>query len=203
MDQFPNIDVPTVVVTDGLPRRQPRDRRAEVTKKIEEAVNTVAGISSLFSRSYEGSSVVIIEFNLDVDGRKAADDVREKVSLIRPLLRDEVKDPRISRFDPASQPIFNVAMLAARRQHQRAGPDHLGHPGAAKAHGERARRGLGQRHRRRGAPDQDPLRPAAMEAAGWASTRTGGRAAQREPGTAAGHHPFAPNRSAWCRSTPG
>jgi HAE1 family hydrophobic/amphiphilic exporter-1 len=113
LDQFPNIDVPTVVVTVDYPGASPEIVEAEVTKKIEEAVNTVAGISSLYSRSYEGSAVIIIEFNLEIDGRKAADDVREKVSLIRPLLRDEVKDPRILRFDPAAQPIFNVAILAA------------------------------------------------------------------------------------------
>ena len=112
LDQFPNIDVPTVVVTVDYPGASPEIVEAEVTKKIEEAVNTVAGISSLYSRSYEGTAVVIVEFNLDVDGRKAADDVREKVSLMRPLLRDEVKDPRISRFDPAAQPIFNIAVLA-------------------------------------------------------------------------------------------
>jgi HAE1 family hydrophobic/amphiphilic exporter-1 len=112
LDQFPNIDVPTVVVTVDYPGASPEIMEAEVTKKIEEAVNTVAGISSLYSRSYEGTAVVIVEFNLDVDGRKAADDVREKVSLMRPLLRDEVKDPRISRFDPAAQPIFNIAVLA-------------------------------------------------------------------------------------------
>jgi hydrophobic/amphiphilic exporter-1 (mainly G- bacteria), HAE1 family len=112
LDQFPNIDVPTVVVSMDYPGASPEIVEAEVTKKIEEAVNTVAGISSLYSRSYEGTSVVIVEFNLDVDGRKAADDVREKVALIRPNLRDEVKDPRISRFDPASQPVFNVAVLS-------------------------------------------------------------------------------------------
>jgi HAE1 family hydrophobic/amphiphilic exporter-1 len=112
VDQFPNIDVPTVVVSMDYPGASPEIVEAEVTKKVEEAVNTVAGISSLYSRSYEGTSVVIIEFNLEVDGRKAAEDVREKVALIRPLLRDEVKDPRISRFDPASQPVFNVAVLA-------------------------------------------------------------------------------------------
>jgi HAE1 family hydrophobic/amphiphilic exporter-1 len=72
----------------------------------------VAGISALYSRSYEGSSVTIIEFNLDIDGRQAAEDVREKVALIKPLLREEVKDARISRFDPASTPVFNVAVLA-------------------------------------------------------------------------------------------
>jgi hydrophobic/amphiphilic exporter-1 (mainly G- bacteria), HAE1 family len=112
LDQFPNIDFPTVVVSMDYPGASPEIVEAEVTKRIEEAVNTVAGINSLYSRSYEGVSVVIVEFNLDVDGRKAADDVREKVALIRPLLRDEVKDARISRFDPAAQPVFNVAVLA-------------------------------------------------------------------------------------------
>jgi hydrophobic/amphiphilic exporter-1 (mainly G- bacteria), HAE1 family len=112
LDQFPNIDFPTVVVSMDYPGASPEIVEAEVTKKVEEAVNTVAGISALSSRSYEGTSVVIVEFNLDIDGRKAADDVREKVALIRPLLRDEVKDPRISRFDPSAQPIFNIAVLA-------------------------------------------------------------------------------------------
>ncbi len=112
LDQFPNIDFPTVVVSTDYPGASPEIVEAEVTKKIEEAVNTVAGISSLYSRSYEGVSIVIVEFNLDIDGRKAADDVREKVSFIKPLLRDEVKDPRITRFDPAAQPVFNVAVLA-------------------------------------------------------------------------------------------
>ena len=112
VDQFPNIDFPTVVVVMDYPGASPEIVESEVTKKVEEAVNTVAGISTLSSRSYEGTSVVIVEFNLDVDGRKAADDVREKVALIRPLLRDEVKEPRISRFDPQSVPIFNVAVLS-------------------------------------------------------------------------------------------
>ena len=112
VDQFPNVDFPTVVVVMDYPGASPEIVESEVTKKVEEAVNTVAGINSLYSRSYEGTSVVIIEFNLDVDGRKAADDVREKVSLVRPMLRDEVKEPRISRFDPQSVPIFNVAVLS-------------------------------------------------------------------------------------------
>jgi len=112
IDQFPNIDIPTVVVQLNYPGASPEIVESEVTKKVEEAVNTVAGISALYSRSYEGSSVTIIEFNLDIDGRKAAEDVREKVALVKPLLREEVKDARISRFDPASTPIFNVAVLA-------------------------------------------------------------------------------------------
>lgn len=112
VDQFPNIDFPTVVVQFDYPGASPEIVEAEVTKKVEEAVNTVAGINALHSRSYEGNSIVIIEFNLNVDGRKAAEDVREKVALVQPSLRDEVEEPRVSRFDPASAPIFTVAVLS-------------------------------------------------------------------------------------------
>ena len=103
VDQFPNIDFPTVVVvTTEYPGASPEIMsKVKSAKKIEEGRQcTVAGINALTSRSYEGSSVVIIEFNLDVDGRKAAEDVREKVALMRPNLRDEVKDPRISALRP-------------------------------------------------------------------------------------------------------
>ena len=112
VDQFPNIDFPTVVVQMDYPGASPEIVEAEITKKVEQAVNTVAGINSLYSRSYEGTSVVIIEFNLEMDGRKAAEDVREKVAAIRPNLRDEVKEPRITRFDPASMPVLNIALLS-------------------------------------------------------------------------------------------
>ena len=112
VDQFPDIDFPTVVVQVEYPGAAPEIVENEVTRKVEEAVNTIAGLKELFSRSYEGSSVVIAQFNLDMDGRKVADDVREKVAAIRPLLRDEVKEPRISRFDPASRPIYSLALTS-------------------------------------------------------------------------------------------
>jgi HAE1 family hydrophobic/amphiphilic exporter-1 len=112
VDQFPDIDFPTVVVQIDYPGAAPEIVEQEVTRKVEEAVNTIAGINQLFSRSYEGSSVVIAQFNLDMDGRKAADDVREKVATIRPLLRDEVKEARVSRFDPASRPIYTLALTS-------------------------------------------------------------------------------------------
>jgi HAE1 family hydrophobic/amphiphilic exporter-1 len=112
VDQFPNIDFPTVVATLDYPGASPEIVENEVTRKVEEAVNTIAGINQLYSRSYEGVSVVIVQFNLDMDGRKAADDVREKLATIRPLLREDVKEPRVSRFDPASRPIWTLALTS-------------------------------------------------------------------------------------------
>jgi HAE1 family hydrophobic/amphiphilic exporter-1 len=111
IDQFPNIDLPVVVVTTEYPGASPEIIESEVSKKIEEAVNSTAGISALTSRSYEGMSVVIVEFELTVNGRKAADDVREKVSNVHPFLRPEVKESRILRFDPASRPIWSLAVV--------------------------------------------------------------------------------------------
>ena len=111
IDQFPNIDLPVVVVTTEYPGASPEIVESEVTKKIEESVNSIAGINALTSRSYEGMSVVILEFQLYVNGRKAADDVREKIASVRPLLRTEVKEPRVLRFDPSSRAIWSLAVV--------------------------------------------------------------------------------------------
>ena len=86
IDQFPNIDFPVVVITTEYPGASPEIVETEVSKKIEEGVNSIAGINALTSRSYEGQSVVVIEFQLHINGRKAADDVREKVGIIRPKI---------------------------------------------------------------------------------------------------------------------
>jgi len=111
VDQFPNIDLPVVVVIAEYPGASPEIVESEVTKKMEEAVNSIAGINALTSRSYEGQSVVVIEFQLHIDGRKAAEDVREKVASVRPLLRTEVKEPRVLRFDPSARSIWSLAVL--------------------------------------------------------------------------------------------
>src|SRR5205085_3518911 len=97
--------------TTEYPGASPEIVESEVTKKIEEGVNSIAGINALTSRSYEGYAVVILEFQLYIDGRRAAEDVREKIAAIRPTLRDEVKEPRVLRFDPAARAIWSVAVL--------------------------------------------------------------------------------------------
>ncbi len=111
VDQFPNIDFPVVVVSTEYPGASPEIVESEVSKKIEEGVNSIAGISALTSRSYENQSVVVIEFQLQIDGRKAAEDVREKVAAIRPNLRTEVKEPRVLRFDPSARSIWSLAVV--------------------------------------------------------------------------------------------
>jgi HAE1 family hydrophobic/amphiphilic exporter-1 len=117
VDQFPNIDFPVVVVVTEYPGASPEIVESEVSKKIEEGVNSIAGISALTSRSYENQSVVVIEFQLNINGRKAAEDVREKVAAIRPLLRTEVKEPKVLRFDPSARAIWSLAVVPSAPDH--------------------------------------------------------------------------------------
>ncbi|SNS42239.1 hydrophobic/amphiphilic exporter-1, HAE1 family [Noviherbaspirillum humi] len=119
VDQFPDVTFPVVVVQTDYPGASPETVESDVTRKVEEAVNTINGINSLTSRSYEGSSVVIVEFVLTVDPAQAAQDVREKVALVRSLFRKEVKEPRVTRFDPADRPIFSVSVANEANGQQR------------------------------------------------------------------------------------
>ena len=115
VDQFPSIEFPVVVVTTEYPGASPESVESDITRPVEEGVNTIAGIKTLSSRSYEGQSVVIIEFDLTVDPGKAAQDVREKVALVKVGFRKEVKEPRISRFDPADRPVISLSVSSESR----------------------------------------------------------------------------------------
>ncbi len=54
--------------------------------------------------------MVIVRFELTVDPAVAAQDVREKIALVKPLLRHEVKEPLVIRFDPDDAPVISLAM---------------------------------------------------------------------------------------------
>ncbi|HMA88748.1 MAG TPA: efflux RND transporter permease subunit [Burkholderiales bacterium] len=115
VEQFPDVSFPVVVVETLYPGASPENVEEEVTRKIEESVNTISGIKTLSSRSYEGRSVVIVEFDLNVDPKLAAQDVREKIALIRSGFRDEIKEPKVSRFNPDDFPIASVAVTSPTR----------------------------------------------------------------------------------------
>jgi HAE1 family hydrophobic/amphiphilic exporter-1 len=112
VDQFPDVTFPVVVIQTDYPGAAPESVEAEVTRKIEEAVNTVSGLRALSSRTYSGTSIVVAEFELTVDPVQAAQDVREKVAAIRAGFRREVKEPKITRFDPADRPILSLAVTS-------------------------------------------------------------------------------------------
>ena len=114
LDRFPKVDFPTVVVTTVLPGAAPEEVETEITDKIEEAVNTISGIDELRSNSSEGVSQVIISFLLEKDGDIAAQEVRDRVNRVLPLLPRTIEQPTVERFDPDSAPVLTLAVSAKK-----------------------------------------------------------------------------------------
>jgi len=115
IDQFPDVTFPVIVVQTEYPGAAPETVENDVTRKIEEAVNTVSGLKQLSSRSYEGLSLVIAEFQLNVDPAIASQDVRERIAAVRPLFRKEVKEPKVARFNPDDLPVASLTLRSATR----------------------------------------------------------------------------------------
>jgi len=114
VDLLPKVDIPTVAVTVSDPGASPEEIETEISKKIEDSVNTISGLDELRSNSSEGQAQVIITFELSKDGDVAAQEVQNKVNLIRNDLPDTAKAPVVQKFDPDANPVVQVAVSAPR-----------------------------------------------------------------------------------------
>ncbi|MGN7713005.1 efflux RND transporter permease subunit [Agrobacterium radiobacter] len=110
LDQYPNVDVPVVVVVTSYPGATPETVEIEVTRPVEDALNAIGGLDEVTSTSYEGRSVVVAKFKLEVQSSAAAQEVRDKIAAIEANFPKDAKKPVISRFDPAAEPVLSVAI---------------------------------------------------------------------------------------------
>lgn len=110
LDQYPNVDVPVVVVITAYPGATPETVETEVTRPVEDALNAIGGLDEVTSTSYEGRSVVVAKFKLEVRSSAAAQEVRDKIAAIEADFPEDAKKPVISRFDPAAEPVLSIAI---------------------------------------------------------------------------------------------
>lgn len=114
VDLFPKIDFPIVTVTTTLKGASPDVMDVDVTERIEGAVNTINGVKSITSTSYESFARTVIEFVLERNINEAVQDVREKVSEIRSKLPADIDEPRIAKVDPDASPILFLNLSGDR-----------------------------------------------------------------------------------------
>ena len=115
VDEYPDVTYPVVIVQSSLLGASPEVMEREVSRPIERALNTVQGIKELTSTSFEGSSLVRVSLQLDVDVAEAQQDVQAKVARIRRQLPDDMEDPIILRFDPNERAIMSIAAQSSER----------------------------------------------------------------------------------------
>ncbi|MBI5893253.1 MAG: efflux RND transporter permease subunit [Deltaproteobacteria bacterium] len=114
VDLFPKVDLPTVTITTRLEGASPEEIEDQITKRVEEAVNTINGIDELRSTTIEGQSQVYATFVLEKDINVAANEVREKVSGIVSQFPLGTDAPVIEKFDPDSAPVMAIVVSGAR-----------------------------------------------------------------------------------------
>ena len=114
IQQFPDIDLPTVTVTASLPGAAPAQMETEVARKIENSVATLQGLKHIYTKVQDGTAIVTVEFRLEKPTQEAVDDIRDAVSRIRADLPGDLKDPVISKANLAGAPILTYTVASSR-----------------------------------------------------------------------------------------
>jgi HAE1 family hydrophobic/amphiphilic exporter-1 len=114
VDRYPRVDFPTVAVITRLPGAAPEEVETEVTDKIEESINTIAGIDDLQSVSAEGISQVFVTFILEKNVDVAAQEVRDKVNRVLADLPRDIDQPIVEKLDPDATPVLSVSLAGNR-----------------------------------------------------------------------------------------
>jgi HAE1 family hydrophobic/amphiphilic exporter-1 len=110
VDLLPKVDLPTVIVSVNNPGASSEQIETEISKKIEDAINTISGIDELRSTSREGTAQIVATFVLEKNGDVAAQEVRDKVNLILGDLPETAKAPIIQKLDPDAQPVLQLVV---------------------------------------------------------------------------------------------
>ena len=114
VQNFPDMDLPIVIVTAALPGASPSQLESDVARKIENSIATVQGLKHITSTLTDGAATVAAEFVLEKPIQEAVDDVRSAVSRVRADLPGDLRDPIVTKLDLAAQPILAFAIASDR-----------------------------------------------------------------------------------------
>ncbi len=114
IQNFPDIDLPTVIVTASLPGASPAQLETEVARKIENSVATVQGVKHIYTSVQDGVANITVEFRLEKPTQEALDDVRDAVQRVRADLPADLRDPVIQKQNLAGSPILTYTVSSTR-----------------------------------------------------------------------------------------
>ena len=115
VQNFPDLDLPTVTVNASLPGAAPAQLENDVARKLENAISTLQGLKHITTRISDGGVSITAEFRLEKPVQEAVDDVRSAVSRVRGELPSDVRDPIINKIDLAGSPVLAFT-IASRPQ---------------------------------------------------------------------------------------
>jgi multidrug efflux pump subunit AcrB len=114
VQNFPDIDLPTVTVTASLPGASPAQMETEVARKIENSVATISLVKNIYTKTQDGTATITVEFRLEKPTQEAVDDVRDAVSRVRSDLPADLRDPVVSKLTFSGLPILTYTVASSR-----------------------------------------------------------------------------------------
>ncbi|HEY1091227.1 MAG TPA: efflux RND transporter permease subunit, partial [Burkholderiaceae bacterium] len=114
VQNFPDMDLPVVIVTAALPGASPGQLENDVARKIENAIATLQGLKHVTSTLTDGVATIAAEFVLEKPIQEAVDDVRSAVGRVRSDMPADLRDPIVTKLDLAAQPILAFAIASSR-----------------------------------------------------------------------------------------
>ena len=118
IQNFPDIDLPTITVTASLPGAAPGQLESQVARKLENQIATLQGVKHIYTSLNDGVATVTAEFRLEKRTQEALDDVREAVSRVRSDLPADMRDPIISKLDLSGSPILTYTVASDRKDEE-------------------------------------------------------------------------------------
>jgi HAE1 family hydrophobic/amphiphilic exporter-1 len=112
VDLYPEIELPFVVVFTTYPGASASDIESNVTRPLENALNSVSNLKEITSTSSDASSVIFMNFEYGTNLDEASNDIRSNLSFVERLLPDGSEKPTIIKFSTAMMPIAFYAITA-------------------------------------------------------------------------------------------
>jgi multidrug efflux pump subunit AcrB len=114
VQQFPDIELPNIIVTASLPGAAPAQMETEVARKIENSLATVQGLKHIYTKVQDGTATITAEFRLEKPLQEAMDDTRDAVQRVRSDLPADLRDPVISKMDLSGMPVLTYTVASTR-----------------------------------------------------------------------------------------
>ena len=114
VQNFPDIDLPTVSVTASLPGASPSQMETEVARKIENSIATIQGLKHITTKVQDGTASLTVEFRLEKPVQEAVDDVRSAIASVRADLPSDLRDPVVGKLNIAGQPVLAYTIRSAQ-----------------------------------------------------------------------------------------
>lgn len=114
IQHFPDIELPVITITATMEGAAPPQLETEVTRKIESAIASLAGVKHIRANLSEGTALIYVEFEIDKDSEIALSEVRNAIDRIRANLPPDMNDPVIAKITTSGAPIVTFALESDR-----------------------------------------------------------------------------------------